>query len=112
MVLGKRSAGILAVLLAVCTLFALAACTGRPTASASGASDSTAIVEATPSTEQGSASNPQAPAPAARAKPSIMYQGQASVRIVTPEGKVIYVDPYAGEDSWHEGAPDGRHLHD
>lgn len=41
-----------------------------------------------------------------------MYQGQASVRIVTPEGKVIYVDPYAGDDSWHEGVPDGRHLHD
>lgn len=31
-----------------------------------------------------------------------MYLGQASVRIVTPEGKVIYVDPYAGEDAWYE----------
>ena len=27
--------------------------------------------------------------------------GQASVRIVTPEGKVIYVDPYAGVDDWY-----------
>ena len=35
------------------------------------------------------------------AGPSILYQGQASVRIVTPEGKVIYVDPYAGEDVWY-----------
>lgn len=27
----------------------------------------------------------------------ILYQGHASLRITTPEGKVIYVDPYAGE---------------
>lgn len=28
----------------------------------------------------------------------IEYMGQASVKIVTPEGKVIYIDPYAGDD--------------
>lgn len=28
----------------------------------------------------------------------LLYQGQASIRIVTAEGKVIYVDPYAGDD--------------
>lgn len=28
----------------------------------------------------------------------LLYQGQASIRIVTAEGKVIYIDPYAGED--------------
>lgn len=27
---------------------------------------------------------------------TLRYLGQASLRIVTPEGKVIYVDPYAG----------------
>lgn len=27
---------------------------------------------------------------------ALLYQGQASIRIVTDEGKVIYVDPYAG----------------
>ncbi len=27
----------------------------------------------------------------------LLYQGHASVRIVTPEGKTIYVDPFAGE---------------
>ena len=27
-----------------------------------------------------------------------VYQGQASIRIVTDEGKVIYIDPYAGDD--------------
>lgn len=28
--------------------------------------------------------------------PTLLYMGQASLRIVTPEGKVIYIDPYAG----------------
>ena len=28
--------------------------------------------------------------------PRLLYQGQASLRIVTPENKVIYIDPYAG----------------
>lgn len=28
--------------------------------------------------------------------PVLLYQGQASIRIVTNEGKVIYIDPYAG----------------
>ena len=29
---------------------------------------------------------------------ALLYQGQASIRIVTVEGKVIYIDPYAGDD--------------
>lgn len=28
---------------------------------------------------------------------TLLYQGQASIRIVTGEGKVIYIDPYAGD---------------
>ena len=27
----------------------------------------------------------------------LLYQGHGSLRIITKEGKVIYVDPYAGE---------------
>lgn len=27
----------------------------------------------------------------------LLYMGQGSVRIITPEGKVIYIDPYAGD---------------
>ena len=34
--------------------------------------------------------------------PTILYQGKGSVRIVTPEGKVIYVDPFAGKDAWYD----------
>lgn len=28
---------------------------------------------------------------------TLLYQGQASIRVVTDEGKVIYIDPYAGD---------------
>lgn len=41
--------------------------------------------------EKEPASTPD-PSPAA-----LLYQGQASLRIVTGEGKVIYIDPYAGD---------------
>ncbi len=30
--------------------------------------------------------------------PVLLYMGQASIRVVTPENKVIYIDPYAGDD--------------
>ena len=33
----------------------------------------------------------------------LLYQGQASIRITTKEGKVIYIDPYAG-DGYDKGA--------
>ena len=29
--------------------------------------------------------------------PHLLYMGQASLRIITPENKVIYIDPYAGD---------------
>ncbi|KIR03642.1 hypothetical protein P261_02457 [Lachnospiraceae bacterium TWA4] len=31
-------------------------------------------------------------------KTQLTYLGQASIKIVTPENKVIYIDPYAGDD--------------
>lgn len=33
---------------------------------------------------------------AEEAAPKLLYMGQASIRIITVEGKVIYIDPYAG----------------
>ena len=30
-------------------------------------------------------------------KGKLLYMGHASIRITTPEGKIIYIDPYAGE---------------
>ena len=32
--------------------------------------------------------------------PTLLYMGQASIRIVTEEDKVIYIDPYAGD--WYD----------
>ena len=40
---------------------------------------------------------PMASGDAAGTVPKLLYQGHGSLRIVTAEGKVIYVDPYAGE---------------
>ncbi len=34
---------------------------------------------------------------AEEAAPTLLYMGQASIRIVTAEGKVFYIDPYAGD---------------
>ena len=31
--------------------------------------------------------------------PMLLYMGQASLRIITEDGKVIYIDPFAGQDS-------------
>ncbi len=33
---------------------------------------------------------------------TIKYLGRASVRVQTREGKVIYIDPFAGEDAWYD----------
>lgn len=38
--------------------------------------------------------------------PVLYYMGQASIRITTPESKVIYIDPYAGDDTDYESAAD------
>ena len=37
------------------------------------------------------------PGSTAEKKAELLYMGQASIRIVTVEGKVIYIDPYAGD---------------
>ncbi len=103
------------VFLIACALLTLAACASQPGASASTSSGS-AATEPGASMEPSSTAAATAPSSEATeepssqdsssAKPSILYQGHASVRIVTPEGKVIYIDPYAGEDEWYDLAAD------
>lgn len=34
----------------------------------------------------------------AQDEPTLVYLGQASIRIISENGKVIYIDPYAGAD--------------
>ena len=36
----------------------------------------------------------------------LFYLGHGSIRITTPEDKVIYIDPFAGDDDWYEPAAD------
>ncbi len=36
----------------------------------------------------------------------VMYMGQGSLRITTPEKKIIYIDPFSGEPEWYEPAAD------
>ena len=38
--------------------------------------------------------------------PRLLYMGQASIRITTEEGRVIYIDPYAGTDIQYEPTAD------
>lgn len=56
------------------------------------------------SREQGE-SEPDAQPEQAEA-PVLLYMGQASIRIITPENKVIYIDPYAGSEEDYEPPAD------
>lgn len=38
--------------------------------------------------------------------PRLLYMGQASIRITTEEGRVIYIDPYAGTNEQYEPTAD------
>lgn len=42
----------------------------------------------------------------AESAPALLYMGQASIRIITPENKVIYIDPYAGNEADYEPSAD------
>ncbi len=91
---------------------ALAACSkgggsgAGSSAAASAASDSSETLSAgqLESSSSASAAQPNEGASTADASSvqgaaaSLLYLGQGSLRITTPEGKVIYVDPYAGDD--------------
>lgn len=78
-----------------------------PSSSAPGAQSPTLREESEQSMENGQPGEPREPetAPPENAEPEIsgeeapvlLYMGQASMRVVTPEGKVIYIDPYAGD---------------
>ncbi|MBQ6401898.1 MAG: MBL fold metallo-hydrolase [Firmicutes bacterium] len=67
--------------------FLLAGCGGGGDESGQDAAEETASVQ----TEATNAENTEA------ADPTLLYMGHASLRIVTGEGKVIYIDPFAGD---------------
>lgn len=56
--------------------------------------ENTDLVETAATAVSAEPAEEPAEAPAA---PSLLYMGQGSLRIVTGEGKVIYIDPYSGD---------------
>ena len=60
-----------------------------PADTASEAEESAIPADTASETEESSAEQGQ--------KGRLLYMGHASIRITTPEGKVIYIDPYAGQ---------------
>ena len=78
-----------------------------PSSSAPGAQSPTLREESEQAMENGQSGEPQEPetAPPENAEPELsaeeapvlLYMGQATMRVVTPEGKVIYIDPCAGD---------------
>jgi L-ascorbate metabolism protein UlaG (beta-lactamase superfamily) len=78
------------ILLALCLTALLAACTGTPDAAQTGTiaeTDNTTTIN-----EQGEETMTES-----NQNAKLLYMGHASIRITTPEGKVVYVDPYAGD---------------
>ncbi len=81
---------IICILSVLCLVAALAACAGKPdTAEETGTHEQPQPAETTAQGGETMTEN--------TAKAKLLYQGHASIRLTTPEGKVIYVDPYAGE---------------
>ena len=82
-------------------LFALGGCSGpsgQPGGEAPPPAEAPAPAENGPSDTAGSGSTDSGDAPQADgASATLLYQGHGSLRITTAEGKVIYVDPYAGD---------------
>lgn len=68
-----------------------------PSSSAPGAQSPTLREESEQAMENGQSGELQEPEISVEEAPVLLYMGQASMRVVTPEGKVIYIDPYAGD---------------
>lgn len=78
------------ILLLLCLPASLAACAG------SGGTDATGAVTQTHAAAQTSEQEETTMAENTSAS-KLLYMGHASLRLTTPEGKVIYIDPYAGD---------------
>lgn len=78
-------------ILLLCLLTALAACAGRSD-DTQGTGTTVPADDIIPTTEQGEITMTENNRTA-----KLLYMGHASIRLTTPEGKVIYIDPYAGD---------------
>ena len=76
---------------------------GQMTASEEGSSESTQMTSAETASESGTTAEDAVP-DETDAKGRLLYMGHASLRITTPEGKVIYIDPFAGQEGYEPAA--------
>ncbi len=81
---------LIGLIILICLVMALAACGGSKSEKAEPAQDKAAE-------EGGTGESAGAEAKDKKPHAKLLYMGHASIRIQTPEGKVIYIDPYAGE---------------
>ena len=75
-----------AILTSICLLLTFTSCVGSTTKPSDESQQNSASSAEQKQTEA-------EPAPKAK----LLYMGHASLRITTPENKVIYIDPYAGK---------------
>lgn len=99
----RKLAGILATALLSVSLIACSAGDKAKT-DEGGRDDGTSAAEVVGKTDDEASDTPdtegeQAGAEVPSSVARMLYLGHASLRITTPEGKVIYVDPYAGDDA-------------
>ena len=78
----------------VIALFLLGGC--GQTGTSSRASENTSETTAKASETTAYTTERNSEEPIEQTAPTLLYMGQASIRIVTGQGKVIYIDPYAG----------------
>ena len=82
---------LICILLTLCLAAALTACAGAP--------ESTSQTDAAAKTNPAAAADEQGEETMTENTKTakLLYMGHASIRITTPEEKVIYIDPYAGD---------------
>ena len=86
---------IIKLILTAIALFLLGGCGQSGTSSAASENTSETTQKASETTAYTTERNSEEPTE--HTAPTLLYMGQASIRIVTRQGKVIYIDPYAGD---------------
>ena len=88
---------LIGLIILICLVMTLAACGGSKSEKAEPAQDNAAEEGGTGESAGSADTNADAEAKGKKPHAKLLYMGHASIRIQTPEGRVIYIDPYAGE---------------
>ena len=91
---------ILVLLIAICMAALLTACGG------SGSGDAEQADQAGDQAQTEQAEQAEEETQMDTKNATLLYMGHGSIRITTAEDKVIYIDPFVGDDEWYEPAAD------